>query len=250
MKRTEGIYYIVIGLILLAASAWTFQTGQDYMLSYEAMTQPRTCQGSQFPMDPAYLGVEGVLEAYAYYADNGTMEKLASIDYQAFIVNDPCITSTAQLIYRTPRGPNTATLQVQELPLYVIASADILGMTEKAGMVTSMGPAEAGRLELQPRISAGPVPGSYYIDVTSYYYNLDNGILAKSVSHMFRAGGEGPEYILIVQEVTDYYKSPGANEGFHSYSETVNASILYSIASGLGVLVGIASILYGSRGLL
>ena len=87
-SRVEAAYFIVVGVLLLAAGAWSYASASP-IFSFDDSLKPVECGGVTFPIDPARTVIKGVASAKAYFLGDKMLDELAKVRYDILIVNDP-----------------------------------------------------------------------------------------------------------------------------------------------------------------
>jgi len=246
-----ALYFVAIGIVLIAAGAWTYQTAQPYLALDEIMV-PATCpDGSQFLLDPAYLAAEYNVKAYAYYPGNFTVTKVVDYRLSMVIANDPCADGQAQIIIATPQGATVQPVPVagspEYLASYMIAAAGLLEDRPEGAADTGMGvfPARIATTSQNMMFTQyGTIENRFY----TLYYDANTGLLVRQdeARQVLVALQPMPQEIYITRVLQDYGKAPGPQGELVYQGQAAELVAAYSIAGGLGVVAGLGSIAYGA----
>ena len=239
----EALYYVLVGLILVASGAWAYSyTGVP--ASLDESLHPRECGNLTFPLDPAYLVLEYETSAVGFNVGDLSPSDLGGGRVSILVTNDPCREGYATVVVVSGGGifpPQNLTLE--ELATIIAPEGSL---EPGAAAATGLGVAGAGLLEAPQDLRPGPVPGSIYLVDGRAYYEADTGVLAKRESTWIRLGGPGPDYAQSSLTLQDLLKSRGPGGDLQSYSKSVEALAAYSLASAIGLVAGTLSIAYAA----
>ncbi len=247
----DAVYFLAVGLLLIAASAWTYQQAQA-PLSLEETLQPRECSGYTFLLDPSRLVVRGEARAVGFNIGDKTLDDAGMVEFNVIISNDPCKDGYAEVIVVTPGGVTPPqNMSLDQLASALLAPEEAIASAASRGAAdTSMGVYSAIVAPGQPRLRPGAFPGSFYYEIPVSYYDASTGILVKRESTWIKASGfASPDVMIVSQEVTDILRETPDGQ-MQSFTRSAEALAAYSLAAGLGLVAGAASLAYAVRLLL
>ena len=245
-----AVYFVVVGVILLAAGYWTYQSATPY-IAVEELVEPAECGGTLYLLDPSYLASEYNVRVYAYYPGNFTVDKVADYDVRILVANDPCAEGQAYLVVSTPNGVLPQVVPVQGSPeylaSYLLAPQDMIMNRPEAAGESGMGVFGSRLVSTSQQMVV-----TQYVTMENRFYNLyydeGTGLLVKQeeARQILVALRPAPQQILIERSLLDYGRSTGPEGELVYQGRAAELVALYSIAGAAGILTGLASIGYGA----
>jgi len=246
-----ALYFVAIGLVLLAAGAWTYQSAQPAALA-DQLFQPAECpDGNLYLVNPAFLATDYRITVYAYYQDAFTVEKAADYRMSLIIGNDPCAEGNAQIVIVTPQGATVQAVPVvgapQVLASYMIAPATLLEGGVESAAETGMGVFPARSFATVQNMVFTQY-GTIENRIVTLYYDTGTGLLARQEDgrQVLVSLQPMPQEILIVRSLEDYGRAPGPQGEITYAGASAEILAVYSLAGGLGIVAGLVSIAYGA----
>jgi len=246
-----ALYFVAVGIILVVAGAWTYQSAQPAAAA-DQLFQPAECpDGNVYLVNPAYLATDYRIKIYGYYQNIFTVEKAADYRMSLIIGNDPCAEGTAQIVIVTPQGATVQPVPVvgapEVLASYMIAPAALLEGGVEAAVETGMGVFPAKSFATVQNMVFTQY-GTIEDRLITLYYDTTTGLLVRQddARHVLVSLQPMPQSILIVRSLEDYGRAPGPQGEITYAGTTAEILAVYSLAGGLGVVAGLASIAYGA----
>ncbi len=249
LEAGRAVAFIIVGLLLIGSGAWFYKVAST-KYTPPGWSGSISCAGYTYGVPPGFKGARGEGEIYYIYRNGSITTR--NFTWEIYILNNPCMENgTARVIIRfQPTGfVVQRSVRVENLYGVIMAPIDIAAISGQPGAaVYGLGVSGAYQVNLQPRIVRGQIPGTYYYDFTTYYYNHDGMLVRVDSERILGAGNAtiAPQYMRMIDRVTDFYSASGPGGEFVSYSKSADILTITSIVSGLYIVGGLLLIILGA----